>query len=130
MTKQPPRFVRHYLNRRVFSFKNAFSGLDYALRTQPNIHIHLVATILVILLSVLLNITSLEWVMVLILVGMVWIAEIFNTAIEKVVDLCSPQYHMLAKISKDLAAAGVLVAAITAAISGCIIFIPHLLTIK
>ena len=124
-----PNSIKQYLNQRAFSFKNAFNGLAYAIRTQSNIHIHLFATLIVLLFSFLLNLSAIEFILVIILIGMVWVAEIFNTAIEKTVDLCSPQYHILAKISKDLAAAGVLVAAITAAIAGSILFIPHILNL-
>jgi diacylglycerol kinase len=119
--------LKQYLIGRAFSFKYAFNGLFYAIQTQKNIRIHLVATVVVLLFSALVKIKTLELALILIVVGMVWIAEIFNTAVEKIVDLCSPQYHLLAKLSKDLAAAGVLVAAITAVLIGVIIFLPYIL---
>jgi diacylglycerol kinase len=120
-------YFKQYLMGRAFSFKYAFNGLFYAIQTQKNIRIHLVATVVVLLFSALVKITPLELTLIVIVIGIVWIAEIFNTAIEKLVDLCSPQYHLLAKLSKDLAAAGVLVAAMTAVLVGIIVFLPYVL---
>jgi diacylglycerol kinase len=119
--------IKVYLTGRAFSFQNAFNGLRYALLTQKNASIHLIATILVLAAAALLKISLIELAMIIIVIGMVWVAEIFNTAIEKLVDLCSPQYHLLAKISKDLAAAAVLMAAVTTVFVGIIVFIPYLI---
>lgn len=118
--------VKKYLNGRVSSFKNAFEGLKYAVKTQKNAQIHLAATILVLIFGGAFKLTRFEWALIVFAITNVWIAEIINTAIEKAVDLCNPHFHPLAKISKDLAAAAVLIAAFGSAIIGILIFLPRI----
>jgi diacylglycerol kinase (ATP) len=122
------RFKGYFIGRGK-SFKNAFTGLVYALSTQKNIQIHLMATLLVIIFSLLLKITTVEFSIILLCIAIVWITEIMNTAIETVVNLCSPNYHDLARISKDLAAAAVLVSAVASAAIGFVILTPHIISI-
>jgi diacylglycerol kinase len=113
-------------NSRIISFKNAFAGIFHVIRTQRNTWIYLVVTILVILAGILLHIDWYEWLFLIIFIGLIWSAECFNTAIESVVDLASPELHPIAKIAKDTAAAGVLILAIGAALVGIIILGRHL----
>ena len=87
----------------------------YAVRTQMNIRVHLVITVGVLLLVAYLQLTRLEMTVLVLTITMVLAAEMFNTAIETVVDLVSPEYHPLAKIAKDVAAGAVLVCALGAA---------------
>ena len=96
-------------------------------KTQPNARIHLIAIILVTVVGFLLKISTTEWCITVLAFAMVLAAEAFNTAIEFVVDLASPDYHPLAGKAKDVAAAAVLITAIGAAIIGMIIFLPKLL---
>jgi len=118
-----------YLFGRVKSFKNAFQGLVYALRTQKNAQIHLVATVIVLLLGYALKISIIEFMIILLCVSFVWAAELLNTAIESLVDLCSPDYHPFARISKDLAAAAVLISALASAVIGFLIFTPRIINL-
>ncbi len=111
------------------SFKNAFRGLISVYSTQRNAKIHLGMTLIVIAVGFLLKISAIEWLAVLFAIGFVWASECFNTALEKLTDLVSPQYNDLAKISKDAAAAGVLIAAISAAAIGLIIFLPKIISL-
>lgn len=111
------------------AFKNAFHGISYVFTTQRNAKIHTLISILVLLLGIFFKLSPLQWVAITISIGIVWAAECLNTAIEKLTDLASPEYHILAKIAKDCAAASVLVASITAAAVGLIIFIPKLITV-
>ena len=83
--------------------------------------------ILVIVFGFFLRISYIEWLVCLVLIGLVIMAEFFNTAIEYVVDLASPKIHPLAKAAKDTASAGVLMMAIISAIIGSIIFIPKII---
>ena len=108
------------------SFQYAFSGLRYALRTQKNSWIHLFFTIAAICAGVLLKITALEWTVIIFCIGLVWLAELLNTALETAVDLFCPEYHPLAKVVKDVAAGAVLVAALISVVIGLIIFGPQL----
>lgn len=112
---------------RIQSFKNAFSGWWYVLRTQRNAWIHLFATIAVIVTGLILQIGSLEWAVLVIAIGLVWTAEFVNTALEAVVDLASPELHPLARVGKDVGAAAVLISALLAVVVGVLILGPPLL---
>jgi diacylglycerol kinase (ATP) len=115
------------LYRRAMSFRYAFAGWWYVLRTQRNAWIHALATIAVVLLASWLRVSNVEWAVLVLAITIVWTAEIFNTGLEALVDLASPEFHMTAKIAKDVAAGAVLAAACGAAITGLIIMGPPLL---
>jgi len=119
--------MRHYFTTRKKSFQYAFSGVQFVLRTQKNAWIHLLFTAAVILAGVLLGLTWIEWVFIILCIAFVWVTEFVNTAIEAAVDLSGDVEHPVAKISKDVAAAAVLIAAISAVAIGALIFIPKLL---
>jgi len=111
---------------RIKSFKYAFNGLKLFFVSDHNGRIHLFAAIVAIALSFYLKLSGLEWIAILSVISAVFVAEILNSAIEKLADVVSPNYHPKIKIVKDLAAAAVLVAALLAVITGIIIFIPKL----
>jgi diacylglycerol kinase (ATP) len=111
---------------RVDSFRHAFSGWWYVIRTQRNAWIHAVASASVLTIGLYLNLDFDHWAVLTLAVSGVWMAEFFNTAMEAVVDLASPQLHPLAKVGKDVAAAAVLVAAGAAAVVGLLILGPPL----
>ena len=111
---------------RIRSFKYAYNGLFYAFKTQHNIWIHTIITILVIVISILLNISIYEWCLIIFAIGLVFSAELINTSIEKLTDLASPDFNEKAKVTKDLSAAAVVLTAFTAVAIGCLIFIPKL----
>ena len=115
------------IRQRISSFGYTFKGLRYLLVTQHNARIHLVATILVIAAAFYFRLAAAEWILLLIVVGMVWAAEAINTALELLIDLVSPQKHPLAGHAKDVAAAAVLITAIIAALVGVILFLPHII---
>ena len=108
------------------SFADARKGITYTVRTQRNARIHLAATVVVVALSLGFGITALEWTAILLAIGLVWTAELLNTSVESVVDLVSPDEHELARISKDVASGGVLIAAVVALAVGMIVFGPRL----
>lgn len=114
-------------NRIRESFQNAFSGLVACVKNERSMKIHITAAALVTAAGILLQISAAEWLACLVLFGEVLGMEALNTALEAVVDICSPQYHEKAKLAKDAAAAAVLVCAAAAAIAGCIIFLPKLI---
>ena len=113
--------------RLINSFKYAFSGIARAYRGEQNLRIHTFIAILVIVFGVFLKISYVEWLVCLLLIALVLMAEFFNTSIEYVVDLASPKIHPLAKAAKDVASAGVLMMAIISATTGFIIFIPKII---
>ena len=110
------------------SFYHAFLGIVATIKKERNIKIHLGFMIAVILCGIYFQLTKTEWLICMVLFGLVISLELVNTAIEAVVDLASPAYHELAKLAKDGAAGAVLVSAIASAIIGLAIFIPHLLS--
>jgi diacylglycerol kinase len=115
------------LSGRIKSFGHAINGICLFFKTEHNARIHLVATIFVVFFGFWLSISRVEWLMVLFAIGFVFSAEVFNTAIEKMADEISTDYKEPIKNIKDLSAAAVLVAAITAALIGLIVFIPALI---
>lgn len=110
------------------SFKYAFEGILQAYVGEQNLKIHTVIAVLVIIFGFILKISYTEWLVCLVLIGLVLMAEFFNTSIEYLVDLTSPEIHPLAKATKDTASAGVLMMAIISAIIGLIIFVPKLIS--
>ena len=113
-----------FLRSRAQSFRYAFSGWWYVIRTQRNAWIHALVSLLVIGLALWLGIQPLEWAAIILAISMVWTAEFLNTALEVVVDLASPQQHRLARIGKDVGAAAVLIAAASSVAIGLLILGP------
>lgn len=106
----------------VKSFGYAGVGLVVALKEQQNLRIHFVAIILVILAGLYLRLSTTEWSIIALTTGFVVVAELFNTALEYVVDLASPDKHPLAKKAKDVSAAAVLTSALVATVVAFSIF--------
>jgi len=113
-------------NIHVLSFKYAFAGVVAALKQEPNLKFHFLAGILVLILSFVLKISKEDWIVIIFLIGFVISVELTNTAIEVVVDAFIDKQHPGAKLAKDISAGAVLVAALTAAAIGVIIFLPYL----
>ncbi len=121
----PPSAPRRAASR-LSSFRHAFAGWWFALRTQQNAWIHACASLAVYAVGLWVGLDRVEWAILFLTIGLVWVAEFVNTAIEAVVDLASPDLHPLAKVSKDVGAAAVLVAAFIAVIVGLLILGPPL----
>jgi diacylglycerol kinase len=114
---------------RLKSFTYAWNGLKILLKEEHNARIHLVAAIIVLIASYLLKLNTIEWVIILFAIGLVFITEIINSAIENIADFVSPDKHDKIKKIKDLAAAAVLVSAFIAIVIGLIIFVTKLLNL-
>ncbi|KYZ77031.1 diacylglycerol kinase [Anaerosporomusa subterranea] len=114
--------------RRTFfhSFQYAWQGVVYCLKTQRNMRIHLLMAISACGLGWRLGLPAGEMAVLLLTIGLVIVAELLNTAVEKLVDLTCPHYHPLAKAAKDTAAGAVLAAAIIALAVGYYLFVPRL----
>jgi undecaprenol kinase len=111
------------------SFYYAISGIISAFRSERNLRIHLTLSVLVVLLGWGLSITRIEWLMIVLVIGGMLCSELVNSAIERVVDLVTEDYHPLAKQAKDIAAGAVLLFAITSVVVGIIIFGPRILSV-
>lgn len=115
------------LEKRIKSFGYAFKGIASLLKKEHNAWIHCLAIFLVTGAGLYFDITHTEWCIVVLCFGFVLAAEGFNTAIERLVDLVSPDYHPIAGDVKDVAAGAVLICAIAAAVIGGIVFLPYIL---
>jgi len=128
MEANPKKENRFSIVKRARSFNHAARGLSIVLRTQPNIIIHILSSLIVLILGFFYHISHFEWIILIFAVGMVMAAEAFNTAIEIDIDLTSPDYHPFARDTKDVAAGAVLITAFTALVIGLIIFVPKMFT--
>ncbi len=106
------------------AFSCAWSGFAYVVKTQRNMKIHLIAALGAIALGLFLQIEGYSWAAVVLCITAVFAAECFNTALESVVDLVSPDYHELAKRAKDCSAAAVLVFSLAAIAVAFVVYIP------
>ncbi len=118
--------MRRFFQSRARSFRYAFAGWWYVIRTQRNAWVHMLASVMVVVLGFWLQLTARDWAMIVVAIAMVWTSEFINTALEAVVDLASPQQHRLARVGKDVGAAAVLIAAFASAIIGFLILGPPL----
>lgn len=127
MRKNRKRRLKVKTKKILNSFKYAIQGFFTSFRKERNMKIHVFIMICVIILGIWLKISQIEWFICIILFGIVIAGEMFNTAIETTVDIAMPYKNKKAKIAKDVSAGGVLILAITAAVIGCMIFIPKII---
>lgn len=118
---------KHGFGRFLKSFGYSIDGLAYAYKYEQSMLIHVIATIGVVTANILFGISSFEWLVTLLSIGMVLSAELINTAIEAVVDLVTLEIHPLAKIAKDCGSAATFVLAMMAAAIGFVVYIPHII---
>jgi diacylglycerol kinase len=119
---------RFSFRQRLKSFGYAFMGLRDFFSTQHNAIIHLAVTVIVFLAGWYFHLSRLEWAAITIVAAMVWAAELFNTAIEKMMDLYSKEFHPGIRFVKDVAAAAVLICAISAVVVGLLVFLPKIIS--
>lgn len=115
----------NYIKKRKMAFGFAFEGLWQSLKREAHLKIHFSAAILVVAAGLFINLSKLEWVAIAICIALVLMAELFNTAVEKICDLVQPELDPRIKYIKDLAAAAVLMACLAALITGLLIFWPY-----
>lgn len=113
------------MNARKFfkSFRYAVEGILTATKEQ-NMRFHLVSAVIVVLAGLITGLSITEWLIIILIMALVIATEMVNSAIERVVDLASPEIHPLAKQAKDMAAGAVLVFAVASVIIGLLIFLP------
>jgi diacylglycerol kinase (ATP) len=122
----PSRARRVDLRRTLYSFRHAGRGFAWALSTQANLRVHLVAAAAVLLAGVLFRFSVIELVALVLCFAIVIAAELFNTTLEVLIDYAWPEHHPMIGRAKDVAAAAVLVAAVGAAIVGVLLFARHI----
>lgn len=111
---------------RLSSFRYAIEGIVHTLRTQAHARVHAIISIAVVIMGLWLELSRIEWAILFVMMALVWVAELVNTAVEAAVDLSTREHHPLAKIAKDTAAGGVLIAAMLAVVVGLLILGPSL----
>lgn len=129
MKLRKKRIIKVKSKKLANSFKYAGQGFNFSFKTERNMKIHITIMILVIIAGILLKINRYEWIICIICFAIVISGELFNTAIEIVVDIAMPYKNEKAKLAKDISASAVLVFAISSAIIGLIIFVPKILNI-
>lgn len=117
------------IRRHTVSFKNAFSGLVWAVKTQPNFRIHIALSLCALVLGSLLSISYIEMVIILFTIILGLTCEMINTSIEAMTDLITQEHQENAKIAKDVAAGMMLVTAIGTVAVAVFIFVPHVLNL-
>ena len=117
------------VRKRIKSFSYAFAGLKVLFREEHNARIHAVAAVLTVAMGFLFRISPMEWIVVVIVIGMVFAAEIINSSIERTADFVKAERDDRERDIKDLGAAAVLVCAIAAAVVGIIIFLPKIIAL-
>jgi diacylglycerol kinase len=110
----------------IQSFRYAFNGFIHLFKNENNFKIHILATLLTILIGFWVQFSYIEWIIIVFCIGLVLIIEGLNSAIEKTIDLISPEFDTRAGIAKDISAAAVLIATILAIVVGMIVLIHHL----
>ncbi len=118
---------KYGIKRLINSFKYAFSGILSAYKQEQNILIHTFIAIAVVILGFIFSITSLEWIIIILSISIVFAFEFINSSIEAAIDLVTDKICPLAKIAKDLSSSAVLITSIGSGIIGLIIFLPYFL---
>ena len=109
----------------LISIGHAVDGIWDLVKHENNAKIHVISTLLGVLVGLKLEFLAIEWLWISLAVACVWVAELINSALEKLVDMVSPETNPLAKKVKDYAAGAVLVMAIWAVFVFCLISLPH-----
>jgi diacylglycerol kinase len=109
------------------SFSHAWRGINYMLKTEHNARVHLAAIVIAAVMGIWLRIEPAEWVAIAIVIGVVFVTELLNSAIEKLADMVEPEWNKKIGIIKDYSAGAVLVAAIVSVIAGGVIFLPKIM---
>ena len=124
----PDRSKKKFGFKRIISsIDNSWNGLKAAYKNEQSVYIHLVCTVILVLLSFLLNISTTEWLIIIAIIGLTLVVELINTSIESTVDLVTKEFHPLAKVAKDTASAAEFALTLTSAIIALMIFIPNII---
>lgn len=113
-------------NGRIRSMQHAVTGVGEMLISQHNARVHAAATGLVVCSALIVGVSPIQWCMLVLAIGVVWVAEALNTAFEMLCDVASPDFHPVVKQAKDIAAGAVLLSALGSIVIGLIIFVPYI----
>jgi diacylglycerol kinase len=113
----------------IKSFRYAFKGLNDVFTSEHNLWIHTVAAIVAVVLGIILGINRYDWIVITLATGMVFTAELFNSAVERMVNYFCPDKDVRAGVVKNISAAAVLITAIISLIAGLLIFVPKIISL-
>jgi diacylglycerol kinase (ATP) len=116
------RNLRNSMYKCIRSFGYAFNGIGYLIKNENNIRYQLAVGVVTVSLGIYMEVSYFEWLILITMIGLVLMAEAFNTAIEKLCDIVHPDHHAQIGMVKDIAAGAVLLIAIAAVILGIVIF--------
>lgn len=119
--------MKKIIDRHTISFKNAFAGIFWAFKTQPNYQVHFFLSFVSLLSAVFLRISYFEWLVIILLIFLGFVIETINTALEAATDAIDRRWRQEIKIAKDVSAAAMLIFAIGASVLAIIIFIPKII---
>lgn len=108
------------------SFRYASRGIAHTFTHEQNFRIQLSIATIIIIVGALLQISRRDWLLIILIIGSVLVLELINTVFERLMNVVEPKIHSYAKIMKDIMAAAVFIASLTAALSGILIFWPYL----
>lgn len=115
--------------RMLKSFKFSFDGLKYAYLHEQSLVLHVVVMLLIVSFGIGFKISSIQWVITLVMGALILVAELFNTSVEAVVDMVTQEYHPLAKVAKDTASAACFVADVVAFGMWLVVFVPKIISL-
>ena len=115
---------RLWLNYQLRTFGFAFNGLHKFFWSETKASIHTIAALLAVITGLVLKISLFQWGLITLVIGLVFISELINSSIEKLVDMISPEKNQQAGLIKDMAAGAVLFASLIAIITGLLVFVP------
>ena len=118
--------ILQFLENRIKSFGYAFNGIFLVFRHETHAQIHLIALILVVSAGLYFDLSTTEWLAIIIVIGMVISCEIVNSSIEALVNLVSPDFNLQAGKVKDMAAGAVVICVIAAIVVGLLVFLPKI----
>jgi diacylglycerol kinase len=118
------------ITKHLTSYRYSMRGIWIAFRYEHNMLVHFIAAIAVLVVNWLLKVNQAEWLITLMLIGLAWMAEIFNTAIERLADRVTKEHDPLIGQAKDLAAGAVLIICLIAVVCAVIIYLPYLLKLN
>ena len=117
------------MHKHTISFKHAYDGVLWAMRTQPNYRIHIAFSTIAVFLSLALNISTQEWVTIILVITMGLVIETLNTGLEATTDAITREWREEIKIAKDVSAAAMLTYAVGALIIASMIFVPKIIAL-
>jgi len=111
------------------SLKDCFNGLEFVITNEDNFKREIILGMIALVMCLLLKVSTIEFIIVIIVISLVLVCEVINTAIEKTVDLCTKEYNETARIAKDVSAFAVLTMSVFSLVIGIIIFMPKIITL-